>query len=430
MPLRFLLWPKEALINTFDADDAANDRCRSHLLRPQPMALCFVVSRLFDFLSLVEVPVVGLGIPGLGPEFDDVWVGHFVNGFPEVDVHFPVAAVVRAVVEFPLEGGSVPDMVVTLGDSDGVLRPASHDPGALVFVAIPPQEATGLEAITDDDDLLVEVSALESEIVSGSPVGAILAPPVAVDDESLGKREDEGVGHALREPGEEVETGMSFPGEGPVEIGQTVLAPAFAALAPMVLAVTRTVTVTVGLDGFVAEVTEQMPREGHLLFGGSVVPVGVNDGHLLVVPMVRIILSGEVVNLPKVAVDRDTWFPELHVLVDVGGVGGTTVDLEGDDAVDIDLSVASLSGHPVGWELADDLALADGALGLEVLGDASNVTSPGSLSTIDGVRGPDVGTVLTIPVTGHVERVLLTWVHFVTTLHVSEAVVSHAGPDP
>ena len=55
---------------------------------------------------------------------------------------------------------------------------------------------------------------------------------------------------------------MSFPGEGPVEIGQTVLAPAFAALAPMVLAVTRTVTVTVGLDGFVAEVTEQMPGEG------------------------------------------------------------------------------------------------------------------------------------------------------------------------
>ena len=44
------------------------------------------------------------------------------------------------------------------------------------------------------------------EIVSGSPVRAILAPPVAVDDESLGKREDEGVGHALGEPGEEVET--------------------------------------------------------------------------------------------------------------------------------------------------------------------------------------------------------------------------------
>ena len=81
------------------------------------------------------------------------------------------------------------------------------------------------------------------------------------------------------------------------------------------------------------------------------------------------------------AVDGDAWFPELHVLVDVGGVGGTTVDLEGDDAVDIDLSVASLSGHPVRWELADDLALADGAHGLEVFADAGDVSGPGSLST-------------------------------------------------
>ena len=55
---------------------------------------------------------------------------------------------------------------------------------------------------------------------------------------------------------------MSFPGEGPVEVRESVLSPAFAALAPMVLAVSRTVTVTVGLDGFVAEVTEQMPGEG------------------------------------------------------------------------------------------------------------------------------------------------------------------------
>ena len=67
---------------------------------------------------------------------------------------------------------------------------------------------------------------------------------------------------------------MSFPGHGPVEIGQTVLAPAFAALAPMVLAVTRTVTVTVGLDGFVAEVTEQMPGEGLMQ------EMGRKEGHL------------------------------------------------------------------------------------------------------------------------------------------------------
>ena len=88
-------------------------------------------------------------------------------------------------------------------------------------------------------------------------------------------------------------------------------------------------------------------------------------------------------HLPKVAVDGDTWFPELHVLVDVGGVGGTTVDLEGDDAVDIDLSVASLSGHPVRWELADDLALADGAHGLEVFADAGDVSCPSALSTTE-----------------------------------------------
>ena len=81
------------------------------------------------------------------------------------------------------------------------------------------------------------------------------------------------------------------------------------------------------------------------------------------------------------AVDGDAWFPELHVLVDVGGVRAAALDLESDEAVDIDLSVASLSGHPVGWELADDLALADGAHGLEVLADAGDVSGPGSLST-------------------------------------------------
>jgi len=389
-----------------------------------------VVCRLFDFLSFVEVPVVGLGIPGLGPELDNVWVGHLVHGFSEVDVHFPVAGVEGAVVEFELEGGSVPDVVVALGDSDGVLGPGLDNPGALLLVAVPPHEAPGLEARADQHDLLGEVGTIESEIVGGGPVSTILTPPFAVDDESLRKGEDEGVGNALGETGEEVHASMSFPGEGPVEIGQTVLAPALASLAPVVLAVTGTVTVAVGGDLLVAEVTEQVPVEGHLLFGWAVVPVGVNNGLLLVVPVVGVVLGLKVVHLPEVAVDGDAWFPELHVLVDVGGVGGTTVDLEGDDAVDIDLSVASLGGHPVGWELADDLALADGALGLEVLGDASNVTSPGSLGTRDGVRGPDVGTVLTIPVTGHVEGVLLTWVHFVTTLHVSEAIVSHAGPDP
>ena len=81
---------------------------------------------------------------------------------PEVNVHFPVAAVVGAIIKFELEGSSVPNVVVTLGHSDGVLRPALHDPGALLFVAIPPHEAAGLEAIADKDDLLIKVGAFES----------------------------------------------------------------------------------------------------------------------------------------------------------------------------------------------------------------------------------------------------------------------------
>merc|ERR1719250_525928 len=126
--------------------------------------LDLVVSGLFDLLSLVEMPVVGLGIPGLGPELDNVWVGHLVHGFSEVDVHFPVARVEGAVVEFELEGGSVPDVVVALGDSDGVLGPGLDDPGSLLLVAVPPHEAAGLEAGADQNDLLGEVGSVESEI--------------------------------------------------------------------------------------------------------------------------------------------------------------------------------------------------------------------------------------------------------------------------
>ena len=81
---------------------------------------------------------------------------------PEVNVHFPVAGVVRAVVEFELEGGSVPDVAVTLGHGDGVLGPALDDPGALLFVAIPPHEAVSLESITNEDDLLVEIGTVKS----------------------------------------------------------------------------------------------------------------------------------------------------------------------------------------------------------------------------------------------------------------------------
>ena len=55
---------------------------------------------------------------------------------------------------------------------------------------------------------------------------------------------------------------MSFPGEGPVEVRESVLSPAFTALAPVVLAISGAVTVTVGGDLLVAKVTEQMPVEG------------------------------------------------------------------------------------------------------------------------------------------------------------------------
>ena len=79
-----------------------------------------------------------------------------------MDVHFPISAVVRSVIKFELEGGSVPDVTVAFRHGNGVLRPASHDPGAFVFVAIPPHEAVSLESITDENDFLIEVSAFES----------------------------------------------------------------------------------------------------------------------------------------------------------------------------------------------------------------------------------------------------------------------------
>jgi len=376
------------------------------------------------------MPVVRLGVPRLRPEFDNIWGGHLSNGFPEVDVHFPVAAVISSGIKFELEGGSVPDVAVAFRHGDGVLGPASHDPAALVLVAIPPHEAVLLEAVANQDNLLIEMSAFESEIVGSSPVSAVLSPPVTVDSESLGKREDEGVGNTLGEAGEEVQAGMSLPGEGPVEVGESVLSPAFAALAPVVLAISGAVTVTIGVNTFVAEVTEQVPGEGHFLFGLAPVPVGVHDGLLLMVPVSWVILSLKVLEFPKVAVDGDAWFPEFHVLVDVGGVGAATFHLHGDQAVDIDFSVASLGGHPMGWVLADDLALHNGAFGLEVLADAGDISVPCSLGTRDGVGRPDVGAVLTVPMTSHVVRVLLAWVHLVTTLHESESVVAEATPDP
>ena len=86
---------------------------------------------------------------------------------PEVNVHFPVAAVIISGIKFELEGGSVPDVAVALGNSDGVLGPASHDPAALVLVAIPPHEAALFESVANKDDLFIEMSAFESGTVPG-----------------------------------------------------------------------------------------------------------------------------------------------------------------------------------------------------------------------------------------------------------------------
>merc|ERR1719369_2308502 len=133
---------------------------------------------------------------------------------------------------------------------------------------------------------------------------------------------------------------MSFPTEGPGEIGVAVIAPAFASLAPMVLAVS--VTVTVGLNRFVVEGAKQVPGESHLLFGWAPVPAGINNGLFLVVPVSGVVLSLEVLELPEVAVNHDAGFPELDVLVDVSGVSATAFHFKGDDSVDVDLSIASL----------------------------------------------------------------------------------------
>jgi len=383
---------------------------------------------LFNLFPLVEVPVKRFGIPSFGPELDNVRRWH-LDGFPEVNVHFPVAAVVGSVVEFELEGASVPNVVVALGHGHGVLWPTLDDPVALLFVAVPQHEATGGESGAHNANLLAN-GTVESDVVGGGPVCAILSPPFAVDNETLGKSENEGVGHTLGEAGEEVHAGMSFPSEGPGEVGVTVIAPAAAGLAPMVLAVSGTVTVTVGRDGFVVEGAEQVPVESHFLFGRPIVPVGIDDGSFLVIPVIGIILGGEVFELPEVTVDGDAGFPELDVLVDVGGVSAAAFHLEGDDSVDIDLSVASLGGDPMRRVLAIDLTLHDGAFGLEVIGDASDVSRPRSLGAADGVGGPDVGSILTPPVPGHMVWVLLARVHLVTTLHVAETVVGHAAPDP
>jgi len=390
----------------------------------------FVVGGLLNFLSLVEVPVMRLGSPGLRPELDNVGVGHLGVGFSEVDVHFPVAAVEVAIVEFKLEGASVPDVTVTLRGGEGVLRPALDDPGSLVLVAVPEHQAARGETPARQLNSLAEVSSLVSDIMGSGPVVSSLSPPLALDSETLRQGVVEGVNYTLGEASKEVHAGVAFPGKSPGKIGEAMLAESLATFAPMVLAVAVTVAITIGGDGLVVEGAAQMPGESLLVGDIAPGPVGINNGGFLVVPVVGVVLSSQVLELPKVAVDGDAGLPELHVLVDVSGVGSTALDLEGNDAPDIDLLVASLGGHPVGGVLAADETLADGALGLEILGDDIHVAGPSTLGTSDMVRGPDVGTILTPPVASHVEGVLVAGVFFVATLDISESVVAESSPDP
>merc|ERR1712002_770141 len=163
--------------------------------------------------------------------------------------------------------------------------------------------------------------ALISDIVGGGPVVSALSPPLALNGEALGKRVDEGVDHTLGEAGEEVQAGVTFPGKSPGKIGKTVLAESLAALAPVVLAVAVTVAITVGGDGLVVDGATDVPGESRFFSNFAPGPVGVDNGSLLVVPVVGIVLGLEVLKLPEMAVDGDAGLPELHVLVDVSGVG-------------------------------------------------------------------------------------------------------------
>merc|ERR1712002_987477 len=202
-----------------------------------------------------------------------------------------------------------PDVAVALGGGEGILGPALDDPGALVLVAVPHHQTAGSEAAANQLNPLVHVSAFVSDIVGGGPVITTLAPPLALNGEPLRQRVNERVDNTLREASEEVQAGMSFPGEGPSNIGETVLSESLAALAPVVLAVAVTIAITVGGDGLVVDGAADVPGESRLFSNFAPGPVGVDNGSLLVVPVVGVVFSLEVLKLPVVAVDGDAGLP-------------------------------------------------------------------------------------------------------------------------
>merc|ERR1719431_947308 len=242
----------------------------------------FVISRLFNLFPLIEVPVERFGVPGLGPELDNVGIRHLarLECSSEVDVHFPVTTVVWAIVELKLEGASIPNMIVALGNGKSILWPGFDNPVTLLFVAIPQHQAALLETITNEDNFFLEIRAIKLDIMGSSPVSTILSPP----------------------------------GKCPVEIRKTMFSPAFSTLAPVMLAVSTAKTVATSINALIANGTKQIPGEALVTINRcfSKIPVGITNSLFFMVPVSWVVFGLKVLKLPEVTVDLDTWLPELE----------------------------------------------------------------------------------------------------------------------
>ena len=76
-----------------------------------------------------------------------------------MNIHLPVSTVIRSIVELELESGSVPNMVISFGHRDRVLRPTSHDPVAFLFVAFPKHDSIFRKSIADQNNFFGEMRA-------------------------------------------------------------------------------------------------------------------------------------------------------------------------------------------------------------------------------------------------------------------------------